>query len=100
METMLHTTPGRALARHRSELIALLARHGMTNPRVFGSVARREDVPGSDLDVLVDVTPQIDLLDLIDAAEEAEALLEVPVELVASRALRPGHEILRTAVAL
>lgn len=72
----------------------------MTKPRLFGSAARGEDLPGSDLDLLVDAAPDLDLLDLVDAAGELEALLGCPVDIVTSRSLRPGHRIAVTAVPL
>ncbi|WP_187970987.1 nucleotidyltransferase family protein [Aquibium microcysteis] len=46
--------PSEALAKHRDEVLAIIARYPVTNPRVFGSVARGEDVEGSDIDILVD----------------------------------------------
>lgn len=54
----------------------------------------------SDIDLLVDVEPGVDLLDIIDAAEELEALLGRRVDIVTSRSLPAEHEISRTAVAL
>lgn len=47
----------------------------MSNPRIFGSVAQHQEHAHSDIDLLVDVDPDLDLLDLIDAASELEALL-------------------------
>lgn len=46
--------PSEALAKHRDEVLAIIARYPVTNPRVFGSVARGDDVEGSDIDILVD----------------------------------------------
>lgn len=92
--------PSEALAAHRDQVLALLAEHNMTAPRVFGSAARGGDRPGSDLDLVVDLAPTGELLDLIDGAAALEELLGVPVDLVTSRSLRPDHEIARTAVPL
>ncbi|MDQ3397849.1 MAG: nucleotidyltransferase family protein [Deinococcota bacterium] len=39
----------------RAAILELASRHGAGNVRVFGSVVRGEDEPGSDLDLLVDV---------------------------------------------
>lgn len=41
----------------RGEILSLAARHGATNVRVFGSVARGEDDAASDIDILVDLDP-------------------------------------------
>lgn len=48
----------RALLEARStEFHALLASYGATNPRLFGSVARGDAGPGSDIDILVEMDP-------------------------------------------
>ena len=46
--------PSDALAMHRQETLAVIARYPVSNPRVFGSVARGEDSEQSDLDIIVD----------------------------------------------
>ena len=43
-----------AVREHRDEILRIAARHGATNVRVFGSVARGTAGPDSDLDLLVD----------------------------------------------
>lgn len=64
------------LREKREEILAIAARHGAFNVRVFGSVARREETPESDIDFLIDydlekVTPWfpggllVDLQDLL-----------------------------------
>lgn len=85
---------------HRDELVALAAEHGLVNVRVFGSVQRGDDGPDSDVDLLVTVRPKTGLLTLAAFARRAEALLGVPVDVVSEGGLRPGHQILTTAVAL
>lgn len=42
----------------REEILSIAARHGATNVRLFGSVARGESGPDSDVDFLVDVGPE------------------------------------------
>jgi uncharacterized protein len=42
---------------HRDEIRAMAARYGLSNIRVFGSVARGKADERSDLDLLVDVEP-------------------------------------------
>ncbi|GMA18262.1 XRE family transcriptional regulator [Arsenicicoccus piscis] len=51
------TRLGRRLRRRRAALMAAAQRRGATNLRVFGSVARGEDGPDSDVDLLVDLAP-------------------------------------------
>ena len=46
-----------AIACHRDALDAILARYAATNPRIFGSVARGDATPDSDIDLMVDLLP-------------------------------------------
>ena len=74
--------PSAALIANRGAVKRALARHGLTNPRVFGSVARGDDTEASDLDLLVDARPGTSLLDLVKAKHAVEDVLRVPVDLV------------------
>lgn len=71
--------PSEALARHRDEVLAIIARYPVSNPRVFGSVARGEDVEGSDIDILVDTHATTSTFDLAGLEIELEKLLSFPV---------------------
>ena len=84
------TPRGRSLRRHRRALIAMAAHHDATNLRVFGSVARGEDSPSSDVDLLVDLGPRVGLLKLIGLEMEMEDLLGVDVDLIPASGLKPG----------
>lgn len=64
--------------------------HGAARVRVFGSRARGEVRPGSDLDLLVDLAPDRDLLDLVAVKQELEALLRCPVDVVTEAGLSPA----------
>ena len=57
------------------------------NARVFGSSARDEDDESSDLDLLVDPTPETSLFDLARIQLRLEALLGVPVDVVTPKGL-------------
>ncbi|WP_370287768.1 helix-turn-helix domain-containing protein [Nocardioides sp.] len=92
--------PGEALATHRTALIALAARHGLTQMRVFGSVRHGSDAPGSDVDLLVAAAPGTGLVSVAAFALAAEDLLGVPVDVVTEGALRPDHPIRLEALAL
>jgi predicted nucleotidyltransferase len=72
----------------RDEILAVAARYGVTNVRVFGSVARREARPDSDLDLLVSFGPSASLLDLIGLEQELADLLGIRVEVASDRGLR------------
>jgi hypothetical protein len=73
--------PSIALNRNRDALRALIAQFRVTNPRVFGSAARNEDLDGSDLDLLIDVLPGTTLFDLGDLHHKMEQLLGIRVDL-------------------
>lgn len=72
--------PSKLLQQYREAIRDAVRRHRVANPRVFGSVARREDREGSDLDLLVDPLPQTTLFDLGGLQEELEELLGVRVD--------------------
>jgi predicted nucleotidyltransferase len=93
--------PSRLLAQNRQRIIDVAARHHASNVRVFGSAARGSDTPTSDLDLLVRFEPSSSLFDLVDLADELEALLGLKVDVVSEGGLRGRHdEILREAVPL
>lgn len=84
------TSPlGKVLARHRDGVLALAQAHKASNVRVFGSVVRGEDDDASDIDLLVDLGPGADLLDLAALDIELENLLGHPVDIVPTRMLKP-----------
>jgi predicted nucleotidyltransferase len=74
---------------HRRELLALAERHGVTNVRVFGSMARGDATDESDVDLLVLPLPGTSLLDLGGLLMDAQELLGRRVDVVSERALHP-----------
>ncbi|MGB3374370.1 MAG: helix-turn-helix domain-containing protein [Microbacterium sp.] len=70
------------------ELHRALAPLGATRIRVFGSVARGDDTPHSDIDLVVDVPPETGLFTLLQMRREAEAVLGRRVDLVPSDGLK------------
>jgi predicted nucleotidyltransferase len=90
------------LARVRAEIMAAAARHGATNVRVFGSVARGDADAASDIDFLVDFEPGRSLLDLAGLLVDLEDLLGHPVDVVTEPGLkaRIRQRILAEAVAV
>lgn len=79
---------GRRVRRDRSRLRAVAERHGLTHVRVFGSVARGDDRPDSDLDLLADLPPGMSLVGLGRARTELEAVVGVPVDVVPATDLK------------
>ena len=74
--------PSIALQSGRETILTALARHGLLNVRVFGSVVHGNDTDNSDLDLLVDSGPDTSLLDLVKAQHEIEDTLGVSVDLL------------------
>jgi predicted nucleotidyltransferase/DNA-binding XRE family transcriptional regulator len=70
----------RTLRKHRSHLLDVARERGVRRVRVFGSLARGEDAPTSDIDLLVDLDTDRTLLDLIGFRSEAEEILGTPVD--------------------
>jgi predicted nucleotidyltransferase/DNA-binding XRE family transcriptional regulator len=81
---------GQRVRRRRQDLIAAAAAHGVTNLRVFGSVARGADRPDSDLDLLADLPAGMGLLGLGRVQDELEAIVGGRVDLVPAGDLKPG----------
>ncbi len=76
----------RALA---EELRRIAERHGVDRVRVFGSHARGEALPDSDLDLLVRLLPGHGFSDFMAFCEEAEAALGQRVDVVTEDGLSP-----------
>jgi predicted nucleotidyltransferase/DNA-binding XRE family transcriptional regulator len=81
---------GRRVRRHRKDLVAAAAAHGVSNLRVFGSVARGEDHLGSDVDLLADFPPGLSLFGLGRLEAELEGILGTRVDLIPAADLKPG----------
>jgi uncharacterized protein len=73
------------LREHRAELEDL----GLSRVAVFGSTARGEERPGSDIDVLVEFAVPVGMFHFLDVKEYLEQLLGTSVDLVTSAALKP-----------
>lgn len=86
------------VAAARRELLAIVHRFGGRNPRLFGSVARGEDGPASDVDLMVDLDPGLGIFALMRIQDEAEQLLGVRVDVVDAAGM--GADAVRDAVAL
>ena len=80
--------PSEVLEKNREAIREATKRFNAANPRVFGSVARGEDGPDSDIDILVDALPGATLFDLGGLQDTLETLLQVKVDLVTSGGIR------------
>jgi predicted nucleotidyltransferase/DNA-binding XRE family transcriptional regulator len=70
----------RELRRHRRRLLDAARKRGVRRVRLFGSLARGEEVPDSDIDLLVDLEPGRTLLDLAAFRREAQGILGIRVD--------------------
>src|SRR5665647_3752895 len=86
----------------RGDILKACSRHGARNVRIFGSVARGQARPGSDIAVLCDLDPDRDLVDLAALRAELTEILGVPVDVSTPRLLKPAilAAALREAVPL
>lgn len=86
---------------HRDEITEVARRNRAIRVRLFGSVARGEDRPGSDIDLLVDFETGSSLFDVLHLQSELESLLGHHVDVVSSGGLKPrDSHILEEAVEL
>lgn len=90
------------LREKRDEVLRIAATHGASNVRVFGSVARGEAGPSSDVDFLVEMPPDHSLLDRIALLLDLEHALGRKVDVATERVLRPHirERVVREAVPL
>lgn len=77
------------LMEQREEVLAVAGRRGARNLRVFGSVARGDDGPTSDIDLLVDLDEGVSLIGLAGLENELSDVLGVQVEVVPASMLKP-----------
>ena len=86
---------------HKPDIRLLADRYGISNVRIFGSVARGDSHARSDIDFLVDIPREATLFDLSRFRRELSALLGVEVDVVSSRALLPrDSDVLEEAIGL
>ena len=71
----------------RQKITPLFKEYGVEYAGVFGSVARGEDTPGSDVDILVKLARPVSLLTFFRFNDELEAMLGRPVDLVTPNSL-------------
>jgi predicted nucleotidyltransferase/DNA-binding XRE family transcriptional regulator len=86
----------------RGRLLVAAREHGVRRVRVFGSLARGEDLPESDVDLLVELGPGRTLLDLAAFRRAAQEILAMSVDVATSDMLkeRIRAEVLAEALPL
>jgi predicted nucleotidyltransferase len=75
---------------HREQLLSLAHRRGITNVRVFGSMARDQAHDDSDVDLLVTLAPGTSALALGGLLLDAQELLRRNVDIVTESSLHPA----------
>jgi len=86
----------------RSEIRRIAERHGASNVRLFGSVARGNETAHSDIDLLIDVTSRTSAWFPTGLIADLEEVLGRKVEIVTERGLNKElrEKVLEEAVPL
>ena len=93
--------PSVVLAELREQILAAAKKYRAEDVRVFGSAARGDDVPGSDIDLLVRLADGATVFDLAGLTLALEEMTGLHVDVISEGGLRPGPNPIRDeAVAL
>lgn len=65
---------------------------------VFGSVARGQNTPNSDLDLLINLESPIDLFKFMEIWDDLEDLLKIKIDLVTDKALRGSNKRVQQSI--
>lgn len=79
--------PSEALNLNRAAIRLVVESHRACNARVFGSVHHGDDTDSSDLDILVDPTPETTLFNIGAIRHDLAKLLGVSVDVLTPNAL-------------
>ncbi len=87
---------------YKNQILSLAAQYGAYNIRIFGSLARGENTPKSDIDLLVCFEPQRSLFDQGGLLMDLQDLLNCKVDVVDENAMRPRFQerVLKEAIPL
>ena len=90
------------IQKKRADILRIAAKYGADHVRVFGSVVRGEQGPGSDLDILVRFSEKASLIDHVALMQDLEDMLGVKVDVVEEDVLHPliRDSVLSEVVAL
>jgi predicted nucleotidyltransferase len=95
-------SPNELLQEKREDILRIASKRGASNVRIFGSVARGEADPKSDIDLLVDLEPGRSIFDLGGLLMDLQELLGQNVDVVTERGLRERirERVLKEAIPL
>ena len=90
------------LKKKRESIISVVERNGGRKVRIFGSLARGEELTDSDVDILIELDPGRSLLDILAIKQDLEDLLHRNVDVLTESAVSPyiKDDIMSEAVAL
>jgi uncharacterized protein len=93
---------GKILQGKRDEILRIAASHGARDVRVFGSLARGDAGPESDMDILVKLDLGRSLLDIIAIKQDLEDLMGCEVDVVTEAAISSyiREQVLKEAFSL
>jgi uncharacterized protein len=102
MDQVIEKNLPRIILEQRDEILEIAARYGAHNVRIFGSVARGEAGPESDVDFLVEMESGRSLFDLAGLLHDLKEFLNCEVDVVTEKGLRPRikERVLEEAVPL
>ena len=92
--------PSEIVDEQRDKIIKIAEENGLSNVRVFGSVARLEDTFVSDIDLLVTPGPHTSLLDISGFLLAVQDLTGREVDVISDRSVSQDSDILKEALAL
>ena len=72
------------------EMIPLFKSYGIKKAALFGSVARGQNTPDSDVDLVVSFGKKYDLLDIVGLKQDLEEALQVPFDVITYESLKSG----------
>lgn len=87
--TDLSGARARKVRANRQAILDIVRRHGGSNVRLFGSVARGEDAEDSDIDLLIDFDTSEGLLPVVGMQQELQDLLQERVDVAPAALLKP-----------
>ena len=98
----MHLNTRERVRERKFDVLRIAEKNRIDEILLFGSCARGEDGPESDIDFLVSFAPGASLLDQVHAKDELQELFERPVDVVSRRGLSPyvAPSILSEAVPL
>ena len=71
------------------KIVSILVRHGAIRVSIFGSYARGEAAPGSDIDIIVEFSQRKSLLEIVGIEQELSETLGRTVDLLTEKAISP-----------